>query len=71
MAQSARIQPSVKFTVAGGDSITIDDLQSFIEAAFSIGVHKDEPLATSISAPYEYDQRDRSPGSFTITAAPS
>lgn len=69
-AQTIRILPSVSLTIQGGGEVTLDDLQSFIEQARAMGVDKDKPLKTSISAPYHYDQRDSSPGSFSIVAEP-
>lgn len=69
-AQTIRILPSVSLFVQGGSPVTLNELQAFIEAASAMGVPKDKGLPTQIEAPYHYDQRDHSPGSFTITASP-
>ncbi len=68
MAQTVRILPSVSMTINGGGTVTLDELESFIEQAKTLGIPSDKPLKTTINPPYNYDQRDSSPGSFVITA---
>ncbi|MCV7255295.1 hypothetical protein H7J86_24330 [Mycobacterium hackensackense] len=70
MAQIVQILPSITLAIQGGGTVTLTQLQSFIDQATSLGVDPDKELETTIKAPYHYDQRDHDPGSFAIVAAP-
>lgn len=69
MAHVVRILPSVTLEIGGGGTVTLNQLQSFINQAKALGVPRDKELATTIKAPYHYDQRDHDPGSFSIVAS--
>ncbi len=68
MEPTVRISSSISLLIPGGGTVTLDGLQSFVEQARAMGVPKDKPLKTTLNAPYQYDQSDRDPGSFIITA---
>jgi len=68
MATVVQILPSIALVIPGGGTVTLNELQSFIDQAKSMGIDPDKELTTAIMAPYDYDQRDRSLGSFTIKA---
>lgn len=69
VAKVVHVMPSVSLVVTVGEELTLNTLQGFIDMAKAIGVPMTQALTTSVSAPYDYDQRERSPGSFSIQAS--
>lgn len=71
MADVIRTLPSVTISIPADGPITLEDLKSFINQAFAMGVAMNKLLTTTLTGPAEYDQREgRDPGSFTIQAMP-